>query len=96
LPPDAKLIFLNDLATSALSNREFDEAKELLQRVIVESKAISAIRPLAVAANVAVADDFLGPAREALHSAARIALRNDHRGQRASDLALAADAICSL
>jgi tetratricopeptide (TPR) repeat protein len=90
LPPDAKLGFLNDLATEALSNGEFDEAKELLQRLVRDSEAVSAARFLTGVAKVAVAGDFVDIAREALHSAARIALRNNDRGQRASDLALIA------
>jgi len=70
LSPDAKFHFFNDLATSALLNPEFDRARELLERVVVESEAISVIRPpLTIVAKIAMAGDFPDIANEALLAA---------------------------
>jgi hypothetical protein len=84
------LSFLNSLAIVALSNRDFDEAQGLLQRVIIEGEPMSASQSLVVAAKIAVAGDFLDLARNALLAAARVALKNHDAGRRASDLSFIA------
>jgi hypothetical protein len=38
LPPDSKLGLFNDLATEAPSNGQFEDAKQLLQRLVMEAK----------------------------------------------------------
>ena len=81
---------MNSLATTTLSSADPNETKELLQRVVIEGGALSAIGTLAVAAKIAVAGDFMDIAAEALHAAARTASKNDDRGRRATDLALIA------
>ena len=90
LQDDSKLRFLNILATNALLRRDADTTAQLLRRVLMEARTESHIRILTETAKIAVASDFSEIAPEALHIAARIALRIDDTGRRAVQLSFVA------